>query len=743
MAVNLSPVGGVAAQFFDNDGNVLSGGKIYTYTAGSSTPAVTYTSAAGVIQHSNPIILDSAGRVPSGEIWLTDGIQYKFVIKNASDTLIGTYDNIIGINSNFLNYLAEQEIQTATAGQTVFTLTTTQYQPGTNTLSVFVDGVNQYGPGAQYAYTETSSTVVTFTNGLHVGAVVKFTTTQALSGGTTSSALVTYQPAGTGAVATTVQEKLRETVSSSDFGAVGDGVANDTTALINFFAACMAGKRGYLEAGTYSVDEGQIIIQPTSNVDVTGFYVETAGYFDTVIKGRGTTQAPLITIQNLTQTSGAGKFLKGGYLGDLGFNGSSQNGAWSTAHALSLRGVDGWEFGYLYGVSLKGDLLNIPQNLFGGNNPDPYHVAFCTFRGLQSNFGNGWVLNNQNFVGFTSNEVFNVACYGTISGAGAINTCGAGNIYKKISVGTCYGWAIKIYDGSTGGRASRETFSIAELDDPEYGIYIFNHDQAVFDQIRIVHRYHAGIGYWPREAVRLSDASNPTVTNTLIDITHRIEAGGVKADLGGFLRCQSSNAIEGVELVYKIVDNASFGITNADVLSGASINNIASLRLLTNIQGNRTVAFDNQSKPIAYVTLDASASIPNGGFGGAGNNIVCTGELYDRRNNFNTSTYAYTAPVTGLYRVFVSFSVTGVASGVSFKFGFRNSSSGNIIKYFTGATSSTGKHVFNGSGFVELTAGDQITLNADNSSGSAVTINTVYSLAAENSWSVELIESKR
>ena len=98
MAVNLSPVGGVAAQFFDNDGNVLSGGKIFTYLAGTSTPSATYTTSAGSIAHTNPIILDSSGRVPSGQVWLTDGIQYKFVIKNSSDTLIGTYDNIVGIN---------------------------------------------------------------------------------------------------------------------------------------------------------------------------------------------------------------------------------------------------------------------------------------------------------------------------------------------------------------------------------------------------------------------------------------------------------------------------------------------------------------------------------------------------------------------------------------------------------------------------------------------------------------------
>ena len=131
MAVNLSPVGGVAAQFFTNSGVPLTGGKIFTYAAGTTTPQASYTTSQGNVAWTNPIVLNAAGRVPSGgEIWLTSGVRYKFVLTDANDVLIATYDNINGNGSIIvISY-------TGTGSQVAFTVS------GTVT-NVFINGVYQ------------------------------------------------------------------------------------------------------------------------------------------------------------------------------------------------------------------------------------------------------------------------------------------------------------------------------------------------------------------------------------------------------------------------------------------------------------------------------------------------------------------------------------------------------------------------------------------------------------------------
>src|SRR5262245_1011371 len=83
-------------QFFDNNGSPLVGGKLFTYSAGTTTKATTYVNAAGITPNSNPIVLDYRGEC---DLWVPPNVGYKYVLAPANDTdpptrPIWTVDNI-------------------------------------------------------------------------------------------------------------------------------------------------------------------------------------------------------------------------------------------------------------------------------------------------------------------------------------------------------------------------------------------------------------------------------------------------------------------------------------------------------------------------------------------------------------------------------------------------------------------------------------------------------------------------
>lgn len=78
------------SQKFTHGGKPLVGGKIWSYQAGTTTPAVTFSDRAGLIPNTNPVILNSEGEA---NIWLAPG-NFKFVIMDRNDVVLKTIDNV-------------------------------------------------------------------------------------------------------------------------------------------------------------------------------------------------------------------------------------------------------------------------------------------------------------------------------------------------------------------------------------------------------------------------------------------------------------------------------------------------------------------------------------------------------------------------------------------------------------------------------------------------------------------------
>jgi hypothetical protein len=105
--------------FFYADGSPVAAGQLFTYLAGTTTPATTYSTSSGTT-NTNPIILDAAGRC---EVFLAPG-SYRFDLFDsvaAGGALIRSEDNIqatpTGSSDTDIDGIAGTTI---TAGQVVY-----------------------------------------------------------------------------------------------------------------------------------------------------------------------------------------------------------------------------------------------------------------------------------------------------------------------------------------------------------------------------------------------------------------------------------------------------------------------------------------------------------------------------------------------------------------------------------------------------------------------------------------------
>lgn len=84
-----TPIPFVKARFFDRCGNVLAGGKVYTYEPHSTTPKVTYTAPISGTPNTNPITLDAAGEA---DIYLAG--RYRIIVQDSKGVVVNDNDDV-------------------------------------------------------------------------------------------------------------------------------------------------------------------------------------------------------------------------------------------------------------------------------------------------------------------------------------------------------------------------------------------------------------------------------------------------------------------------------------------------------------------------------------------------------------------------------------------------------------------------------------------------------------------------
>ncbi len=265
------PINGT--QFIPGSNTPAAGAKLFFYAQGTSTKQNAYTTSLGNVAWSNPIVLDSGGNLGgSGEVWIPAGLPAKFVLAPFNDTdppisPLWSRDNISGINDTTVS-VSEWIAGPLPTYINATTFTLVGDQTPTFTVGRRIKTTNTGGTVYSTILTSVFTTFTTITIDNDSGTLdaglsaIRYGLLNEVN-----QSIPAFIQSGTGAVPRTVQSKDRDIVSVKDFGAVGDGVADDTSALQ---AALNSGRFLILPQGTYKYTN--LVFDLCPGMDGEGIY---------------------------------------------------------------------------------------------------------------------------------------------------------------------------------------------------------------------------------------------------------------------------------------------------------------------------------------------------------------------------------------------------------------------------------------------------------------------------------------
>jgi hypothetical protein len=242
--------------FTDKNGDPLDAGFLYFGVVNQNPetqPIQVYYDSALTQPAAQPLRTSNGYVMRNGTPALIyAGSQFSVTVRDKSGSLVIYSPVGYGVDPASISGTVIYDNFTGNGVTTVFTLTAS---PSTkNATNVYIDGVYQ----SKDNYNTVGSTL-TFSTAPPLNSAIEVVSQESSIIGGAGAQQITYTQGDTGSVTRTVQSRLRDFVSVKDFGAVGDGVTDDTAAIqaaLDAAAALGVDDKGalvYFSSGKYKI----------------------------------------------------------------------------------------------------------------------------------------------------------------------------------------------------------------------------------------------------------------------------------------------------------------------------------------------------------------------------------------------------------------------------------------------------------------------------------------------------------